>query len=132
MLSQGGDSPPLTWRDFEDRVADMFRRLGYCNVTLTPRARDEGKDITMDWPDPLRGDRRVYVECKHWQAGSVGRREVQILHSAVMANPKVDEGILVTTGRFTDGAVDYARQVGLIQLIDQERLRELMGEADLP
>lgn len=87
----------------------------------------EGKDIVIEWADPLRGLRRLYVECKHWQARSVGRREIQVLHSAVVANPQVDEGVLVTTGRFTHGAIAYAEQVGVVQLIDGKKLRELRG-----
>ena len=119
----------LTWQDFEDFVAKLFRTLGYQNVRVTPRAANGGKDVVMEWADPLRGTRRLYVECKHWQAGSVGRREVQILHSAVMANPEVDEGVIVTTSSFTDAAIDYAKQVGVVQLIDREELRELMAKA---
>lgn len=122
---------PLTWQEFEDFVATLFRNLGYQNVRLTPRAGDEGKDIVMEWADPLRETRRLYVECKHWQAVSVGRREVQVLHSAVMANPEVDEGIIVTTGSFSNGAIDYAKQVGVIQLIDQNKLRELMAKGGM-
>ncbi len=121
----------LTWQEFEGFVADLFKNLGYQNVRLTPRAGDEGKDIVMEWADPLRGTRRLYVECKHWKTGSVGRRQVQVLHSAVMANPEVEEGVIVTTGSFTDGAVDYAKQVGLIQLVDRKRLRELMARAGM-
>lgn len=121
----------LTWQDFEDFVAKLFRTLGYQNVRVTPRGADGGKDVVMDWADPLRGTRGLYVECKHWQAGSVGRREVQILHSAVMANPEVDEGVIVTTGSFTDGAIDYAKRVGVIQLIDRKELRELMAKAEI-
>jgi len=119
----------LTWQDFEDRMAKLFEALGYQNVRLTPRAGDEGKDIVMECPDPLHGSRMIYVECKHWKANSVGRREVQILHSAVVANPEVNQGIIVTTGRFTDGAVAYAKQVGVIELIDGEKLQRLIAKA---
>jgi Holliday junction DNA helicase RuvB len=121
----------LTWQEFEDFVAKLFGTLGYQNVTLTPRGADGGKDVVMEWADPLGGTRRLYVECKHWQAGSVGRREVQILHSAVVANPEVDEGVIVTTGSFTEGAVDYAEQVGVIQLIDRKGLHELTTRAGM-
>jgi Holliday junction DNA helicase RuvB len=121
----------LTSKEFEDLLATLFRNLGYQNVRLTSRAGDERKDIVVEWAEPLRGTRTLYVECKHWQAGSVGRGDVEVLHSAVMANPQVDEGIIVTTGGFTDGAVAYAKQVGVIQLIDREKLQELMATAEV-
>lgn len=54
------------------------------------------------------------------------------MHSAVIANPDVHEGILVTTGTFTGGAKTYAHQVGLIQLIDYVKLSELTAQADIP
>jgi Holliday junction DNA helicase RuvB len=119
----------LTWQDFEDFVAKLFEALGYQNVKLTPRVRDEGKDIVMEWADPLHGSRMIYVECKHWEANSVGRREVQVLHSAVIAKPEVNQGVIVTTGRFTDGAIAYAKQVGVIELIDGEKLQGLIAKA---
>lgn len=58
----------LTWQEFEGFMARVFKTLGHRNVRLTPRAGDEGKDIVMEWADPLRGTRRIYVECKHWKA----------------------------------------------------------------
>jgi Holliday junction DNA helicase RuvB len=123
----------LTWQNFEEFMVKLFETLGYQNVRLTPRAGDEGKDIEMEWAgaDPLHGSRVIYVECKHWKANSVGRREVQILHSAVVANPEVDQGVIVTTGRFTDGAVAYAKQVRVIELIDGEKLQRLIAKAGI-
>ena len=118
----------LTWQEFEDRMVELFTNLGYQNVTLTPRTGDEGKDIVMERPDPVRGITRVYVECKHWPSSRVGIKEVQVLHSAVMRDPQVDEGMLVTTGSFTHNALKYARQIGFIELIDRKKLRELALE----
>jgi hypothetical protein len=121
----------FTWQDFEDFVADLFTSLGYQNVRVTPRAGDEGKDIIMERADPLKGTTRVYVECKHWSSGRVGIKEVQVLHSAVMRDPQVHEGMLVTTGRFTNQAMAYAQQIGFIELIDHKKLRELALKAGL-
>lgn len=53
------------------------------------------------------------------------------MHSAVVADPQVDEGVMVTTGSFTDGAIEYAERVGVIQLIDQHRLRALTVKAGM-
>jgi len=123
--------PPLTWQGFEDLIAELFSALGYQNVKVTQRTGDEGKDIIMERADPLRGITRVYVECKHWSSGRVGIKEVQVLHSAVMRDPQVHEGMLVTTGSFTNQARAYARQIGFIELIDRTKLRQLAVKAGL-
>jgi hypothetical protein len=120
----------LTWQEFEDFVAQLFQTLGYQNVTVTSRARDEGKDLVMEFQSPLGRTERVYVECKQWENVPVGRKEVQVLHSEVVAD-KVVGGIMVTTGRFTNEAVGYAKKVGSIQLIDGKKLRELIARAGL-
>ena len=120
----------LTWQQFEDFVAQLFQALGYQNVTVTSRAGDEGKDVKMEFPSPLGRTGRVYVECKQWENVPVGRKEVQVLHSAVVADG-VDEGIMVTTGRFTNEAVGFAKKVGNIQLIDGKKLGEPIARAGL-
>jgi restriction endonuclease Mrr len=53
--------------------------------------------------------RAIVVECKH--TGTVGRPVVQKLHSAIATfefdGPK--RGMVVTTGRFTNPAQEYAQ-----------------------
>jgi hypothetical protein len=123
---------PLTWQQFEDQVARLFDRLGYQHVSLTPRSADGGKDIIMEWADPLHGDTRLYVECKHWKVTSVlGQRPVQRLYGAVLSDPEIDEGVLVTSGTFSDKAVACARQLRIITLVDRWKLEELMSKAGL-
>jgi Holliday junction DNA helicase RuvB subunit len=127
---QVAEGAKLTWQDFEDFVAELFRTLGYQNVTVTSRAGDEGKDVVMEFESPLGRTLRVYVECKQWEEVPVGRQEVQILHSAVVADG-ADQGIVVTTGRFTNEAFAYAKKAGNIRLIDGRELRELTARAGL-
>jgi restriction endonuclease Mrr len=121
----------LTWQEFEDRVAQLFHTVGFRNVRLTPRQRNGGKDIVMEVPDPLRENRVICVECKHWRANSVGRREVRLLHSLVVGDPNVARGVIVTTGTFSSQAVAYAKRVGLIDLIHGKTLREMMAKAGI-
>jgi hypothetical protein len=99
----------------------LFKALGYINIQLTPDTGDEGKDIELELPIPMGGTMKFLVECKHWQKTSVGRPVVQKLHSAVVTDPTVNGGIIVTSGRFTSGAVEYAGKTG-IKLIDGDEL----------
>jgi restriction endonuclease Mrr len=126
----------LSGFEFEDLMEDVFRNLGYENVRQAARTADEGRDILME--EVVNGTRRaVVVECKH--TGTVGRPVVQKLHSAISTfdfdGPK--RGMVVTTGRFTNPAEEYA--AGLqqnddpypIELVDGSDLREIADEIGL-
>jgi restriction endonuclease Mrr len=126
----------LSGFEFEDVMEDVFRNLGYENVRQAARVADEGRDILME--EQVDGQRRaVVVECKH--TDSVGRPVVQKLHSAAATHdydgPK--RGMVVTTGRFTGPAREYAadlRETGdpyPIELLDGDDLRGLADEVGL-
>jgi len=120
----------LSGFEFEDVVEDVFRNLGYENVRQADRTADEGRDVIME--EVVDGTRRaIIVECKH--TGTVGRPVVQKLHSAIATfdfnGPK--RGMVVTTGRFTNPAREYADRLQQnddpypIELLDGEDLREI-------
>ncbi len=119
----------LSGYEFEDAVASLFRELGYEDVAVATRVADEGRDITM-----YDGETAYVVECKH--TGTVSRPVVQKLHSAVATydydGPK--RGMVVTSGRLTSPAEEYAERLREngdphpIELIDGRDIREL-GES---
>jgi restriction endonuclease Mrr len=138
----------LSGYEFEDAVASLFRALEYEDVSVAARVADEGRDITM-----LDGETAYVIECKH--TDTVSRPVVQKLHSAVATydhdGPK--RGLVVTSGRFTEPAEEYAERLEVtddphpVELVDGRRLRELgekvgmdlyngrievVGEATLP
>jgi restriction endonuclease Mrr len=126
----------LSGFEFEDLMEDVFRTLGYENVRQAARTADEGRDVLME--EVVDGTRRaVVVECKHTE--TVGRPVVQKLHSAISTfefdGPK--RGIVVTTGRFTGPAAEYADRLSEtddpypIELIDGRDLREIAEEVGL-
>src|SRR6056297_467997 len=126
----------LSGFEFEDVMEDVFRNLGYENVRQADRTADEGRDVIME--EVVDGTRRaIIVECKH--TVTVGRPVVQKLHSAIATfdfdGPK--RGVVVTTGRFTNPAEEYA--TGLrqnddpypIELIDGTDLRDIADDIGL-
>lgn len=126
----------LSGHEFEDVMEDVFRNLGYQNVRQSKKTGDEGRDILME--NIIDGQRQaVVVECKHQQ--TVGRPVVQKLHSAVSTydydGPK--RGMIVTTGTFTNQAVEYAKKLrrngheNTIKLMDGTDLREIADEVGL-
>ena len=126
----------LSGFEFEDVIEDVFRNLGYENVRQATKTADEGRDILME--EVVDGTRRaVVVECKH--TDSVGRPVVQKLHSAIATfefdGPK--RGMVVTTGRFTGPAQEYADRLRQnddphqIELTDGQDLRRIADEIGL-
>jgi restriction endonuclease Mrr len=126
----------LSGFEFEDLMEDVFRNLGYENVRQAEKTADEGRDVLME--EVVNGTRRaIVVECKH--TGAVGRPVVQKLHSAIATfdfdGPK--RGMVVTTGRFTGPAEEYAQRLRQngdphpIELLDGEDLREIADDIGL-
>jgi restriction endonuclease Mrr len=126
----------LSGFEFEDLMEDVFRNLGYENVRQAEKTADEGRDVLME--EVVDGTRRaIVVECKH--TGTVGRPVVQKLHSAIATfdfdGPK--RGMVVTTGRFTGPAEEYAQRLRQngdphpIELLDGEDLREIADDIGL-
>ena len=126
----------LSGFEFEDMMEDVFRNLGYENVRQAEKTADEGRDVLME--EVVDGTRRaIVVECKH--TDSVGRPVVQKLHSAISTfdfdGPK--RGMIVTTGRCTGPAHEYAERLREngdpypIEIIEGEDLREIADEVGL-
>ena len=116
----------LSGYEFEDATASLFRALGYGDVAVATRVADEGRDITM-----TDGETAYVVECKH--TDTVSRPVVQKLHSAVATydHPGPKRGMVVTSGRFTGPAEEYAERLREngdphpIDLIDGRDIRGL-------
>jgi restriction system protein len=90
----------LEWRRFEELCAAYFEAAG--------------TDLSS-----------VVVHCKPWDAYRVGVKPVRELHGA-MGAAGVAEGVLVTSGRFTKEAADYAAKQN-IALIDGASLLEKLA-----
>ena len=75
------------------------------------------------------GLEKVYVQAKRWQ-GSVGRPDVQGFYGA-LAGQRANKGVFITTSTFTPSALDFARSVERIVLVDGPRLANLMMEHEV-
>lgn len=114
---------------FQQFVANLFKKLGFINIELGPPTADGGIDISMEQEGVI-GSMKYTVECKHHPESSIGRPTVQKLHSAVVHSPTPTKGLLVTSGHFSNQAIKYAEDVG-IELIDIEKLTELANKVGL-
>lgn len=111
--------------EFEQFVADVFRRVGY-NADVTQKTRDGGKDIVATF-EIGRVLYTTYFECKRYAPDRpVGVNIVRELYG-VVDRERVDKGVIVTTSYFTKDAVAEAERLnGRIRLIGLDELRELM------
>lgn len=102
---------------FEDFCGQLLQDMGY-SVTLTRTRQDGGYDI-----DARQNGRRFLVECKCYaQHNHVTRPLVQRL-VGVNATEHADGLIFMTTSRFSQGAVQYALQTGVILIDGSELIR---------
>ena len=113
----------LEWRRFEELCAAYFEALGFTPTGTRSRA-DGTADITLRiaGADTV----SVLVHCKAWSAYPIGLKPLQEL-LAGMAPAGVGEAVLVTSGRFTQPAAEFAAK-NKIELLDGARLlAELAG-----
>lgn len=111
----------LEWRRFEELCAAYYEAAGF--VTRVDHTRSHnGVDILL----ARRGAKAASVaRCKAWDAYRVGVSSVREVRRAMNA-AKVAEGVLLTSGRFTQDAVKLAAAEG-IELIDGTALLERMA-----
>lgn len=113
----------ITWREFEQLVAETFRRQGF-NVSETQHGADGGVDIIL-----TKHQKTYLVQCKQWKAFKVGVNVVRELYG-VMAAEGAAGGYVVTCGQFTDQARVFAKGLNL-HLIDGAQLSQwISGSSD--
>jgi len=121
---------------FERLVIDLLLAMGYggthkATAKTLGRSGDGGIDGVIQ-EDKLGLD-KIYVQAKRWaRDNAVGRPVVQAFIGSLMG-VGANRGVLMTTSRFSEEAIDYTRSVRDMKviLIDGKRLAELMIEHDV-
>ena len=119
---------------FENVVVRLLVKMGY-GGSIEDAGRAVGRSGDGGIDGIIKQDRlgldNVYVQAKRYAADrTVGAGEVRNLAGALVMR-KATKGVLITTGTFTRDAIDAARQIGTIVLINGEQLAQLMIEYDL-
>ncbi|MGY0634799.1 restriction endonuclease [Luteimonas sp. A478] len=121
----------VTPKYFETVVLDVLHKLGYgtrrSDLQRVGGSGDGGIDgiISLD----RLGLEKVYVQAKRWQA-TVGRPEIQGFYGA-LAGQRANKGVFITTSAFTSQAVDFARSIEGIVLVDGEMLARMMMDYEV-
>lgn len=111
----------MSWSEFEGLVQEAFRLKGYSVRRLGGDGPDGGVDLVLE-----RGSERALVQCKQWRAQRVGVSVVRELYG-VMAAQGAAAGFVVTSGRFTPDAVEFASGRN-VRLIEGRELYEMIRE----
>ena len=109
----------LEWRRFEELCAAYLETEGY-DARVARTAADGVVDIHLIAPGSEKAS--ILVQCKAWDAYPIGIEPVRRLRVAMTAS-RIAEGMLLSSGRFTAEAAQYARS-NSIALVDCTALLE--------
>ena len=110
----------LHWPDFEEMVAEAYRRKGY-QVTEGTYGADGGIDLEL-----RRDGKYILVQCKQWKSQKVGVSVIREMFG-VLTDSNADEVIIICTGHFTEDARAFASGKP-ISLIDGKQLCTLIED----
>jgi restriction system protein len=103
----------LSWSEFENEVASLFRRVGFA-VTVTAGKGDQGVDVVA-----TKGTTKCLIQCKK-HASPIGPHAVREL-LGVLVQQRGNRGVLISTAGFTNGAYNAAQRTAIV-LIDLDDL----------
>ena len=111
----------LSWREFEELVGEAYRRKSYSVTETGGGGSDGGVDLILK-----RGGEKLLVQCKHWKMSKVGVKVIRELYGVVAAEGATG-GIVISTGSFTQEAIDFAKGK-LLELINGAQLQQLIKD----
>lgn len=104
--------------DFEYFCADLLRRNGFSDVSVTKGSSDQGVDVLA-----TKGGIKYAIQCKNY-ASALGNTPVQEVNAGkTFYNCHV--GVVMTNSTFTPGAISLANATNVL-LWDRSTLAELM------
>ena len=131
LIERGQLLSGLEWREFERLIGELLEREGW-GVEVMRGSKDGGIDVVAVRHDALLGSIRSL-----WQAKKYGEdKKVRLSQarelSGVVERERATKGVIVTTGNFTSGALDWIRQdefrlSGMDRVAIQEWVRRHMG-----
>jgi len=111
----------LSWKEFEELVAEAYRRKGYTVIENPGRGADGGVDIRLQKNGQLH-----LVQCKQWQSQKVGVNVVREMFGLMTAESAAS-AIVICSGIFTQEAKSFAEGKA-IDLVDGAQLEALIGQ----
>lgn len=112
----------LNDQEFEKLIAMIFKQRGYA-VSEKRDKDDHAVDVVLHMNNEL-----TLVQYKHWREHHVDVGTIKTLHNA-MDEESARHGIVITSGIFTDEALDYAlgKALMLINGVDLSQMVEVLS-----
>jgi len=114
----------MSWQDFEFLMGQWFKKQGYDVKQAGGAQPDGGVDLELKKNGEL-----YLVQCKHYRAWKVPVETVRDLYG-VMTSRGASGGFVVTSGRFTNPAREFASG-RTINLIDGEKLADILQQTNV-
>lgn len=111
----------LSWKEFEELVAEAYRRKGFFVIENPGAGADGGIDVRLKKNGHLH-----LVQCKQWRSQKVGVKVVRELYGVMVAEHAAS-AIVITTGMYTQEAQNFASGKPL-DLVDGAQLEVLIGQ----
>ncbi len=121
LWNKSGNLLNLSPSEFENMVVEYLLSINY-KAERTGSVGDHGVDVVGKSPN----GEKIIVQCKRWR-GVVGEQIIREFHG-VMQHEKADKGIIITTGKFTNQAREWARGKP-IDLIEGEEFQKKVNLA---
>ncbi len=109
----------LSGVEFEEFLLKILKEKGYTNVRLTNETGDQGMDILFTDSD----GKEVGIQAKRY-SGSVGNSAVQQLLGGMLYY-SCQKGIIATTSKFTQSAIELASKDSRISLWERNKIEKL-------
>ena len=112
----------MSWQDFERLVGEAFNLQGFTVTEKGGAGADGGVDLEL-----VKNGERYLVQAKHWRAKQVPVEVVREL-AGVMPFRRAVGAYVVTSGRFTAPAADFAKGRGIV-LVNGTKLDVMLKQA---
>lgn len=106
----------LHWRNFEELVAEAYRRKGY-RVIEGGYGADGGIDLELEKDGQV-----TLVQCKHWKTQKVGVSVIREMFGVLSAS-NAQAIIIVCTGKFSQQAREFAHAKPITLITGSELAR---------
>jgi restriction system protein len=110
----------LSWKEFEELVAEVYRRKGFKVIENNQGGADGGVDVRLE-----KEGRKYLVQCKQWKNQKIGVAVIREMYG-IMTAEKAEGVIVICSGKYTQDAEKFAQDKP-IELIEGSKLFELIA-----
>jgi len=109
----------LNWKEFEELVAEAYRRKGFRVIENHQLGADGGVDVRLE-----KDGKTHLIQCKQWRTQKIGVAVIREMFG-IMTAEKAASVMVICSGKFTQDAVKFAKGKP-IELFEGAQLLELV------